>query len=72
MRGQVSPRCRARGKLLLRGWAGDAEGGLPGETVVAFLDGRFAGYSTLRGADGGPRAPRSRRLACATPASACG
>ena len=58
MRGQVSPALPRRGKLLLRGWAGDPEGGLPGETVVAFLGGRFAGYSHC----GAPTEGLARRL----------
>jgi oxalate---CoA ligase len=58
IRGRVSPALRRRGKLLLRGWAGDPERGRAGETVVAFLDGRFAGYSTC----GAPTEGVARRL----------
>jgi hypothetical protein len=33
-------------RLVLRGWAGDPEGGSPAETVVAFVDGEYAGHTT--------------------------
>ena len=46
VQGRVSPPLRRRGKLLLRGWAGTPDGTAAGEHVVAFVDGRFAGYST--------------------------
>jgi acyl-CoA synthetase (AMP-forming)/AMP-acid ligase II/surfactin synthase thioesterase subunit len=36
----------AGGQLFLRGWASDFDGRRPAETVVAFLDGRFAGYAS--------------------------
>ncbi len=35
-----------RGKLLLRGWASESGHRAPGGLVVAFVDGRYAGYST--------------------------
>ena len=55
--GRVSPILRRRGKLLLRGWAGEPDRG-PGGIVVAFLDGRFAGYSKC----GAPTEGLARRL----------
>ena len=46
MRGRVRGIRRTRGKLLVRGWASDPDRKRPGETVVAFVDGSYAGYST--------------------------
>jgi len=57
MHGRVSPPLRRRGKLLLRGWAGTPDGTAAGEVVVAFVDGRFVGYSTC----GGPTEGVARR-----------
>jgi thioesterase domain-containing protein/acyl carrier protein len=46
MRGRARAVKARRGKLLVRGWASDPERRRSGETVVAFLGGRYAGYST--------------------------
>lgn len=46
MSGRIRSIKPARGRLLVRGWAGDARRRRAGETVVAFVDGRYAGYST--------------------------
>lgn len=46
MRGRVRAIKPVGGKLLVRGWASDPDRRRPAETVVAFLDGRYAGYST--------------------------
>ena len=46
MNGRVRSIRPARGRLLVRGWAADADRQRAGETVVAFVDGRYAGYST--------------------------
>ena len=45
MQGRVRTVRSRRGKLLLRGWAGEADR-RAGETVVAFVDGLYVGYST--------------------------
>jgi hypothetical protein len=47
-----------RGKLLVRGWAADGAGEHPAATVVAFVGGAYAGYSTC----GAPTARIARRL----------
>jgi len=60
MRGQVRAARPRRGKVLVRGWASDAEGRQPGDTVVVFVDGAYAGYSTCGApSDGGRRSPAS-------------
>lgn len=46
MAGRVRASRERRGKLLLRGWASDAAHRRAGETVVAFVGGRYVGYST--------------------------
>lgn len=46
MHGRVRSIKPARDRLLVRGWASDAGRQRAGETVVAFIDGRYAGYST--------------------------
>jgi oxalate---CoA ligase len=46
MQGRVRTVRSRRGKLLLRGWAGEPELRQAGETVVAFADGGYVGYST--------------------------
>jgi oxalate---CoA ligase len=58
MEGRVRELREHRGKLLARGWAGDPASGRPAETVVAFLDGVYAGYSTC----GAPTERVARRL----------
>jgi hypothetical protein len=46
MRGRVRLVRSGSGKPLLRGWSSDSDGRRPAGTIVAFVDGRYAGYST--------------------------
>ncbi len=46
MHGRVRAVRSARGRLMVRGWASDAERRQAGGTIVAFVGGRFAAYST--------------------------
>lgn len=46
MDGRVREGKTVDGKVLVRGWASDASHRRAGDIVVAFIDGRYAGYST--------------------------